>query len=527
MGLIANICSDRKLARFTLPLAVALIGGLALQNPSASYAQEEDLSTQQAEFDALMKSGEEQLNAKDFTAAQETFTKGIQLTGGQNAGPFLGRAKAFLGLKEYEASIEDLREALQWGSGNLPLVAEVQNTRGEVYIEQGAYDLALSDLQSAVEADRNNIVYQFNIGKVYTRLGGLAEAQKALTKFIGGAAEEDPRLAEAYRYRAEAYTGLARFDEAMADIAKSIELDPSKHEAHFAQAIINLQQKNYEPAAAAFQKAIETYKPEEGSTLPYIEAYLARATSLEELGKKLKDPAAKTKAFEAQRDTMLSLLELLPDQPQLAPTRSAALYRLGVAERLLGDLTDAVASFSEALELNSGLGEAYFRRGICFFYMGEEELAAGDFEQAAAINFDSPRANYWLGRCWARRGDFYEAVRAYSASIAVSDRYVEAYAGRGLANMRLGDYERALIDFNEAIRIRPSMGTNYYYRGIAQLSLGDRREAVQSLMSAIEFDEKLVAAYEPLARLLEAMGQGSLAAQYRSKAAALSTAASR
>ncbi|QDU91522.1 lipoprotein NlpI [Pirellulimonas nuda] len=504
----------------------ALVWALCLTLGAASApvrAQDAELSPEQQAFQEVMQKGQAELDAKEFDAAVETFSQALQASGGFNPGPFVGRAKAYLGLKEFDAALEDLREAFQYGQTVPGLIPLAQNVRGEVYMEMGAYDLAMTDLEAAVAADRSNPDIQFNLGKVYTKLGGATQGEKALTKFIGVAKEEDERLAEAYQLRAEAYAGMGKFEEATADISRSLELDDTGHQSHFTQAVVLLQQKKYAEAAESLKKAIAAYKPKEGQdeNIPFIEAYLARASALEESGKETSDPAA-SKAFYAEEEAAVeALLGLLPDRQDMAPAKAASLFRLGVAQRLQGKLADAVKSFSEALELNPAMGEAYFRRGVCFFYMQEYQLAAGDFEQAAAINFDNPRSNLWLGRTWAKLGDYRRAVRAYGAAVAVSDRYVDAYVGRGLANMRLGEYDNAVEDFNQAIRIRPTQARHYYYRALAYEALGEVDKAARSLMTAIEFDEKLIEAYAPLADILESAGRPTLAREYRQKAARL------
>ncbi len=490
---------------------------------SPAVAQDAELSPEQQAFQEVIQKGQAELDAKDYNAALETFSQALQSSGGFNPGPFIGRAKAYLGLKEYESALEDLREAFQYGQTVPGLIATAQNVRGEVYLEMGAYDLAMTDLEAAASADRSNPDIQFNLGKVYTKLGGATQGEKALTKFIGVAKEGDERLAEAYQLRAEAYAGMGKFEEATADITRSLELDDTGHQSHFTQAVVLLQQKKYAEAAESLKKAIATYKPKDGqdTDIPFVEAYLARASALEESGKVTDDPAASKAIYAEEEAAVDALLGLLPDRQDMAPAKAASLFRLGVAQRLQGKLAEAVKSFSEAIELNPAMGEAYFRRGVCFFYMQEYQLAAGDFEQAAAINFDNPRSNLWLGRTWAKLGDFYRAVRSYSAAVAVSDRYVDAYVGRGLANMRLGEYDNAVSDFNEAIRIRSTVARHYYYRALAYKALGEPDKAARSLMTAINFDEKLVEAYAPLADILESAGRPTLAREYRAKAARL------
>ena len=101
-------------------------------------------------------------------------------------------------------------------------------------LDQGATDLALADFQLALEQDRRNIEALFGIGKAYVLLGGPQQAIKPLTAAITA----DDQNAEAYRLRAQAYSGVGKNEEAHADIEKSLSINPDDHETHIALATI-------------------------------------------------------------------------------------------------------------------------------------------------------------------------------------------------------------------------------------------------------------------------------------------------
>ncbi|MGL4511511.1 MAG: tetratricopeptide repeat protein [Lacipirellulaceae bacterium] len=490
--------------------------------------------------DAAQGTAEEQLQARfaagielfkngDYGAAVAAFSDIVTATQGYSPQPLLARAKALAALEEYESALADLKNALTYAQSAPALVPEIQAARGEIYSKLGAYQQALPDFQAAASADRANAQYQFNLGKALSKLGGADAAVKALTRYVDSDLEEKSQLAEALRLRGLSYASLGKAEKSLEDFAASLELDDKHHEAFFGRASLALQQKDYAKASDDLRAAIDSYVPEnEEDELPFVQGYLTFAFALEELGKNAEDPAAAKAAFESSLATCDKLLELLPDdgmRAEVESARAATLFRKGVAERLLGDYATAVRSFTKALQLNPGLGEALFRRGVCFFYMGEEELAISDFEQAASINYDSPRSNMWKGLALAKQGNYYEAVRAYGESVAVSDRYVPAFVNRGLAQLQRGEIQKAIDDFNEAIRLQPTEAKHYYRRGMAYSLLGDRERAIQSLITAIEYDQTLKSAYESLSTELEANGQSQLAGEYRRRAAELAATA--
>lgn len=497
-------------------LAILLMGSLAQAQETTELTPEQQLDAALAEGDKLVEEGK-------LEEAIAAYTKAVTMAGYSGV-PYAKRASVHAKLEDYAAALADYKQAVETTQPASPDYAEIVAGRAEVFLEIGAADQALADAQAAYEADRTNLRYIFNLGKVYTLVGAPADGLKLLDKYIAGAEQENP---EAYRLRSQAQAALGKFDKARQDIEHAIALDPEDHESHFVLGLIEVQGKNYAAAAKALGESIAKYDPPKGQEdVPHAQAHLLKASVHEEHGKASDVAEEKKAAYEAQIAECERLLASLPDSQNVAGIRSMALFRRGVGERLLGRLGDAVKSFSEAIEINPSLAEAYFRRGVCFREMDEEMMALRDFEHAAAIEFDTPRAYFWQGLTWAKLGEYHKAIKAYGEAIDQSERYVPAYVNRGLAYMQLGDYKKAVNDFNEAIRLQPTSADHYFKRGVAYSQDGEHVKAVSSLMNAIKFDDKMAQAHKSLADELELLGRGDLAKEYRKKAAELEKPAS-
>jgi tetratricopeptide (TPR) repeat protein len=435
------------------------------------------------------------------------------------------QGRAFAALQEDRAAEKAFLAAME----KIPDFPAALIARGEMNLERDLPAQALPDFQKAVEAERNSLPAQFGFGKSLVMVASLPggdprlfePAIRPLTRVIDNG--ESPYLAEAYRHRGSAYGGLYKFDKAVPDIQKSLELDPAPYETHFAAAVIELRQENYAAAVEKLTKAIELYKPLKGrEDSVYSTAPLLKASALLEVGKKAPDEASKNAAYQASAEEAQRLLDKFPgDSPYTAGDRARALVARGIAERMLGKMGTAIQTLSYAIELDPSLGEAYFRRGICLQEIGENRMALADFTQAAAIRYTDPRGNLWEGFVYAKLGDYHEAIRAYGDAIAASDRYTPAFVNRGLAYMMLGDHEKAISDFNDALRIEPTNGDYYFKRGVAHVQLGELDKAAESLASAIEFAPTHREAYRHMADVLQRQGRSELAEEYRKKGAAL------
>ncbi|MEM6656073.1 MAG: tetratricopeptide repeat protein [Planctomycetota bacterium] len=496
--------------------------------PRAAAQTEPPVSDAQAQAQAAFQEAQDLLDAEDYDGAVTAYTTLITATGGFSPQPYLKRAEAYLGLEDYERAINDANDALTYSAGLPSVASAAQAIRGEVYLEIGNVTDALQDLLAASGEFREDANIAFLLGKAQI-LSGLADlGVEKLTEYLG---LEDPgfedREAEVYRLRAQGYAGLRRFEDAKADLDQALEVDPADHENHLSLASLFMAEEKFADAAGAFADAIKNYEPaDENDDLPPIQAYLARAAALEEVGREAESTDDEQAAFTDAKATVDELLALLPDRPELAPTQAAAQFRLGIAERLLGNLPNAIKALTESVDVNPQgdpefVGQAYFRRGICFFYLDENELALLDFQAAAGRIFSDPRAKFWEGRTNAKLGNYLDAIRAYGEAIGVSDRYSDAFVHRGLAYFQLGEYEKAITDFNEAIRLKPIDGSPYYYRGVAYSLRGDRDKAITSLTNAIKFDAELAPAYRVLADELRESGQPELANEYDRKASEL------
>jgi tetratricopeptide (TPR) repeat protein len=470
-------------------------------------------------FDQLAQAGEILFNSSGFTQAYEQ-VKHVGMT---------GRGQALAGMKEYEAALEEFNKVLETNPDFVPTLL----ARGRMFLDlenPENYATALSDFQKAVKAQRNNLLALFGLGKVLVLTNNFQAGVSPLSKVIA-AVEADTQnleanriqLAEAYRLRGVGYAGVYKMKEASDDLNKSLALNPNDHETYLTLGALAFRDERFQEAVDLFGKSIDHYKPKDPEDkLPFVQGLLTRANTYIEMGKKATDAQQRSRAYQAAKQEVEKILVAVdPKNPFTGGVRAQSLYTRGIAERMAGDLEQAVQTLSEAIELNPEFSEAYYRRGICYHYLGDDRLAIADFTEASSINFNDPRSALWLGFTHAKMGNYLDALRAYNDAIAVSDRFTPAYINRGLAYMALGEYEKALSDFNDAVRLEPTNSDYYFKRGLAYEALGQYDKAGESFADAIEFNDKHTAAYRHLSEAMQRLGRTELATQYRQRATEL------
>ncbi|MCC7476512.1 MAG: tetratricopeptide repeat protein [Pirellulales bacterium] len=490
--------------------------------PPAETATTE--TSDEVDVAAELEKGEAALKEKDYKAALQAFTAALsgpataEDAGKAQIQASLGRGNALIGLKEYTAAKEEFNRIIEASfDANSPAVYAAKLGRARAALELGEAEDALKDLGAVASALGDNVEAQLGLGKAYSALGQVEAAIPPLTRAI----ELDEKNAEAYRLRGISYAGLFKNKQAIEDLQKSIELDPEVAETYYTLGMVYLRAEEFQKSVEEFGKAIDHFKPKEGEEdQPYLQGFLTASSAYIDLGKNQTDPVARNEAYTAALEFAKKALAPLDEKnPLHTQARAAILYSKGVAERMLGNYGDAVRSFSQSIELNPELGDAYFRRGICFHMLGEDHMAIEDFKQASHLNAEpDPRLNLWEGFTYAKLGEYNEAIRAYGDAIAESDRYTPAYYNRALAYMMLGDLDKAIKDFNQALRLSPNNADYYFHRGVAYELKKENDRASDSFARAIEFDNAKEPAYRHMATVQQALGRAELANQYRQKA---------
>ena len=134
------------------------------------------------------------------------------------------------------------------------------------------------------------------------------------------------------------------------------------------------------------------------------------------------------------------------------PGNFVAWTNRGWAEHLDGDLTTAVADYTEAIRLRPGYALALNNRGFAR----------------------------------QMQGDLRGAIADYTGAILSDPRYAEAVYNRGTAQHARGDLQAALADYTQALTIDPTDPRYPNNRGLVRRALGDLAGAREDFRRALE-----------------------------------------
>ena len=180
------------------------------------------------------------------------------------------------------------------------------------------------------------------------------------------------------------------------------------------------------------------------------------------------------------------------------PNPGAARSSLRSEDKECADTANAEAAIAACTRLyeNRGLGRnnraiALGNRGAAYKVTGRYDEAIADFTQA--IELDPGNSQYYCQRGDARlrTNANSEAVDDYTVAIRQSPRLLWGYHGRGQAYLAMGNGEAALADLNQAVRLKPEAFTLRVLRGRAnnlvknyEAAIGDLNEALKNPKSS-------------------------------------------
>lgn len=174
------------------------------QNASAFYSSE-------SELEELKVSVQEILNFKDRLDAEEC--KEFARHCGNSA------SESFR-FKNYELALFFANAAIEFN----PNDTWHWNQRGIAYKYLKEYEKAISDFNKAIELDPNDSSAYRQLGNLYNDLQNYDKA----IYYYNNAIELKPDAESAYKYRGVSYIGLGKYEQAVADFDKALELSPKE-----------------------------------------------------------------------------------------------------------------------------------------------------------------------------------------------------------------------------------------------------------------------------------------------------------
>ena len=162
-------------------------------------------------------------------------------------------------------------------------------------------------------------------------------------------------------------------------------------------------------------------------------------------------------------------------------------YKEGITLKSRGDLTGAIANFTQAIDLDPGNTNAYFKRSASYSYLGKYQNSVDDFTKL--IGFNATAANYYnRGVIYYLMGKYRKAIADLTQAIDLEPNFVASYLNVANAYYELNDCQQAYNNYKKAKRINnplhPQDEHGFFARGIAALNQENVIEGIKYLRQA-------------------------------------------
>ncbi|XP_073711756.1 tetratricopeptide repeat protein 13 isoform X2 [Misgurnus anguillicaudatus] len=273
-----------------------------------------------------------------------------------------------------------------------PFAVENQNTNeelaiGYVLIGNGLYDEAVKHFSLLLQGDPELVSAIYGRGIAYGKksLQDIKNADLALYE-LSRVISLEPNRPEVYEQRAEILSPLGRISEALSDLTKAIQLQPSARLYRHRGTLLFISE-DYIAAMEDFQQSLELKKNQ-----PIALLY-------------------KGLTF-FHRGLLKEAIEVFREALKLKPDFIDAYKSLGQAYRELGDFENAMESFQKALLLDQNHIQSLQLRGMMLYHHGSLQEAIGNFKRCLQLEPYNEVCQYMKGLSHVAMGQFYEGIKA-------------------------------------------------------------------------------------------------------------------
>ena len=286
-----------------------------------------------------------------------------------------------------EPALNQLTAAIAQDPENSELYAQ----RGRLQYEREAYDEAIADFQRALQLDSVNADYHHLLADVYL---DYFQSRRALNVMERAATLYPERIPTLLKL-SEVQLILKQYEESMRTIDRILKIDPREPEAFFMFGMNFKEMGDTSRAINAFQEVVEIDPDITDAWIVLGQLHAAKNTGLADA------------AFQ-------SAVETAPNDPTTYHAKADYL-------RDQGRLSEAIATYRQAAQVERQYDEAYFNAGLLL------------------MELDSVQ----------------EAYRQFNIAIEVNPIHIRAYFFRGYAAELLGNTEQARRDYEHALRLAP------------------------------------------------------------------------
>jgi tetratricopeptide (TPR) repeat protein len=340
----------------------------------------------------------------------------------------------------------------------------------------------------------NQSLIYFYRGNAYLPKGDYDRALADLNRSI----KLQPALAEAYANRVLVQMVKNDYTQALADANQAVKLKPDLAIAHNNRGIIYAATGNYDGAIADFSQTLKLIP--KTSDITRTDPTNSRQLSSFNLNDDREIPIASFLTTDLSdylvynnrgftylsKDDYDRALADFNQAIQLQPGSTLAYFNRASVYFVKQDYDRALADLNQVIQLQPNFDLAYVKRGSVYFSQGDYDRALADLDHAIQRQPNSAPFYAVRGEIYFKRDNLDRAIADLSQAIKLQPNFVDAYYQRGRSYREKGDYDRAIVDYDQVIKLKPKDAELYNGRGWTYAQAGKFDQAIADVNQAIK-----------------------------------------
>jgi len=310
-------------------------------------------------------------------------------------------------------------------------------------------------------------------------------------KIYEAAIKAQPSEVKPYVALANLQAKIGRMDEADATLATAAKNVPPSEKLHLGIGELRFRQERYDQALEQFAKALELQPTN-------LEALFSKGKTLLRMGERAKvDEGKKILDQVAAKDEKY---------PGLSLEYGLYYQKTDQIEEALKEYKKALESHPDDVDIQLSVARAQVEAG-----MREAEAKLREIlnkcTKSAAEDICTTEAKHYLGRALLHRGNAAEAKTYLDAAAAKGDNNAQYHLYYGWALVDLNSLPAAEVEIGRALELDKSLGLGHWLRAEVEAKSGKYREAIESAKRALVITSSLSQAHATIAYSLKQLNQ--------------------
>ncbi|NOY38472.1 MAG: tetratricopeptide repeat protein [Chlorobi bacterium] len=304
----------------------------------------------------------------------------------------------------------------------------------------------------------------FKVGEDFVKTG---KYQDALTQF-SKAIEMDPDFSKAYLSRGKVYEQINQPEEALNDYNRALVFLPKDADTYYCTGRIYNQLGKYKEALDALNKATRLARRN-------VEAYQEKAKALISLEKYKKAIGAADTALLLQKDAV-------------------GYYLHGTANEHLGNFSLAEQDYNKSANADHRFIDPHLSQAKMALDLDRTDLAMKECNKALQIDDKNIKAYLLRSKVYVKQLDYPNAINDISRILLVEPDNADMFFLRGTYYQKFNQHPYAIADFTKVISLQPDKPEAYFQRARSYEEILDMKHAVKDYQTlARRFEDNIKA----------------------------------